>query len=225
MPKSTFFRLPQAKQDRLLEAAKEEFSRVPLKEASIANIVKLADIPRGSFYQYFEDKEDLYYYYFELLRKGSERDLEAAVQNASGDLLAGFETYFVKMISEILVGEHAQFYQHMFVNMDYHSSRRVAHSIDGDVSEEKRCQRKANVEKMMASIDTTKVRIKNEHELDLLFQVLMNAAFSTIAHSYRQKNGERAASVEEVTKDFQLKMDWIKHGATYGSEERRGMND
>ena len=54
---------------------KKEFSRLPLKDASIANIIKDAEIPRGSFYQYFENKEDLYYYYFHTLKKNSQRDL------------------------------------------------------------------------------------------------------------------------------------------------------
>ncbi len=58
MPTNTFFHLPEEKQQRLLDAAQIEFSRHSLQEASIANIVKLAEIPRGSFYQYFENKED-----------------------------------------------------------------------------------------------------------------------------------------------------------------------
>ena len=44
MPKQTFFHLPEEKKKRLLEAARVEFSRVPLKDASIANIVKIAEI-------------------------------------------------------------------------------------------------------------------------------------------------------------------------------------
>ena len=60
--------MPEEKQQRLLDA-QIEFSRHSLQEASIANIVKLAEIPRGSFYQYFENKEDLYFYYFATLRK------------------------------------------------------------------------------------------------------------------------------------------------------------
>ena len=65
MPKQTFFHLPEEKKKRLLEAARVEFSRVPLKDSSIANIVKIAEIPRGSFYQYFESKEDLLRIYLE----------------------------------------------------------------------------------------------------------------------------------------------------------------
>src|SRR5690625_7184258 len=62
LPKQTVFNLPKDKKDHLLYAVEKEFSRVPLYEASISNIVKTADIPRGSFYQYFEDKEDAYFY-------------------------------------------------------------------------------------------------------------------------------------------------------------------
>ena len=46
MPTNTFFHLPEEKQQRLLDAAQIEFSRHSLQEASIANIVKLAEIPR-----------------------------------------------------------------------------------------------------------------------------------------------------------------------------------
>ena len=60
MPTQTFFRLPSEKRERLTEAAWEEFTRVPFSEASINRIIRGAQIPRGSFYQYFEDKEDLF---------------------------------------------------------------------------------------------------------------------------------------------------------------------
>lgn len=105
MPTDTFFHLPLDKQKRILSAAKKEFSRVPLKDASIANIIKDAEIPRGSFYQYFENKEDLYYYYFHTLKKNSQRDLIRSIQHEKGDLFAGFEWYFSRMIEEVLEGK------------------------------------------------------------------------------------------------------------------------
>ena len=58
----TFLRLPEEKRNRFLEAAWEEFTSVPFEEASINKIVRRAKIPRGSFYQYFSDKEDLFFY-------------------------------------------------------------------------------------------------------------------------------------------------------------------
>ena len=51
MPKQTFLNLPKDKKQKILEAAKNEFSRVSVTEASINNIVTEANIARGSFYQ------------------------------------------------------------------------------------------------------------------------------------------------------------------------------
>ena len=58
----TFLRLPEEKRGRFLEAAWAEFTRVKFADASINQIVRHAGIPRGSFYQYFADKEDLFHY-------------------------------------------------------------------------------------------------------------------------------------------------------------------
>ena len=58
----TFLRLPEEKRTRFLEAAWEEFTRVSFAEASTNQIVRRAGVPRGSFYQYFRDKEDLFAY-------------------------------------------------------------------------------------------------------------------------------------------------------------------
>ena len=60
MPKVTFYNLPEHKKATLISAVNQEFSRVPLYDASISNIVKSAGIPRSSFYQYFADKEDAF---------------------------------------------------------------------------------------------------------------------------------------------------------------------
>lgn len=59
MPTQRFLHLPPAKQQRILGAARQELCRVPAEQMSINKIVQAAQIPRGSFYQYFEDKADL----------------------------------------------------------------------------------------------------------------------------------------------------------------------
>lgn len=59
MPTERFFRLSKEKIEIIRVAAIEEFKRVPPEDASINKIVQTADISRGSFYTYFEDKYDL----------------------------------------------------------------------------------------------------------------------------------------------------------------------
>ena len=62
MPTSTFYNLPEEKKEKLLDAIKNEFTRVPYSDVSINKIIQAADISRGSFYQYFEDKDDMLSY-------------------------------------------------------------------------------------------------------------------------------------------------------------------
>jgi AcrR family transcriptional regulator len=64
VPKDTFNNLSEDKKRKIFDAAVLEFSIRRFSEASINQIVKTAGIPRGSFYQYFEDKEDIYLYMF-----------------------------------------------------------------------------------------------------------------------------------------------------------------
>lgn len=69
MPKDTFHNLSEDKKRKIFDAALKEFSTRRFSEASINQIVKSAGIPRGSFYQYFEGKEDLYLYMIEDVSK------------------------------------------------------------------------------------------------------------------------------------------------------------
>lgn len=62
MPSQTFINLSEEKKKKLMDAAIKEFSNATLDKASINKIVADAQIPRGSFYMYFDDKYDLFYY-------------------------------------------------------------------------------------------------------------------------------------------------------------------
>ena len=62
MPKQTFLNLSDAKRKAFLEIALEEFANNDYKTASVSKIVEKAGIAKGSVYQYFEDKQDLFMY-------------------------------------------------------------------------------------------------------------------------------------------------------------------
>lgn len=66
MPNQTFFNLEEKKRKRITEAALDEFSTNDYNSASINTIIKNADIPKGSMYQYFNNKKDLYLYLVDL---------------------------------------------------------------------------------------------------------------------------------------------------------------
>jgi len=77
MPKQTFFNLPEDKRNAILDLAIEEFAENDYKNASISRIVAQAGIAKGSFYQYFEDKKDLYLYLIDLGAQEKRRMLQA----------------------------------------------------------------------------------------------------------------------------------------------------
>ncbi|WP_437957737.1 TetR/AcrR family transcriptional regulator [Sorangium sp. So ce119] len=91
MPKSTFFGLPEERRDRLVREAIVEFADRTYAEASLSQIARRARIPKGSFYQYFDDKLDLYRW---LLTEEAPRRKRAFVGAAplEGDFWARLET-------------------------------------------------------------------------------------------------------------------------------------
>lgn len=81
MPKDTFFNLSNSKRDRIVEAALSEFQMHTFDHASINRIVEKSNISKGSFYQYFEDKKDLYKYLIEKIATDKMAYLTPAMQN------------------------------------------------------------------------------------------------------------------------------------------------
>ena len=96
MPSSTFLNLPAEKQEKLFEAATREFSHRPFNEASINQIIKEAGIPRGSFYMYFQDKEDLFRY-----------------------LLKGYMDQLFMLLEEVLLRDGGDIFQALLDLYDY----------------------------------------------------------------------------------------------------------
>jgi len=70
LPTTTFFNLPEEKKKRVINAAVDEFAQNGYTKSNITRMVNKAEIAKGSFYQYFEDKEDLYRH---ILKKAVEK--------------------------------------------------------------------------------------------------------------------------------------------------------
>ena len=83
MPTNTFFNLPIEKKKKIMNAAKSEFVEYSFYDASINRIIKNAGISRGSFYMYFENKEDLFLYILDGYR---EEVLAEIVKGVNGEV-------------------------------------------------------------------------------------------------------------------------------------------
>jgi AcrR family transcriptional regulator len=95
MPKDTFFNLPTEKKERVIEAAMEEFATRSYHKARITAIANNADIAKGSFYQYFDNKKDLLKYIMELA-------VDKKLEYINHDMMANKKKYgFFQLLHEV----------------------------------------------------------------------------------------------------------------------------
>ena len=115
MPSQTFLNLDPKKQQKLLDAAMEEFSTVRYTEASVNHIIQQAGIPRGSFYMYFVDKDDLFSYILELNKKKIIAFMIDVIRSCQGNLEQSFLTLFDVFTDEIITHNLSRFLKNMFL--------------------------------------------------------------------------------------------------------------
>lgn len=120
MPKSLFFKLDETKRTRITEAALTEFSSNIYNESSINQIIKTADISRGSFYKYFEDKEDVYFHMVQIVFENTavtffdtHEDLE------SMSILRLYRESFRYHLSLLSNPQYKSFIKNMHLSMNY----------------------------------------------------------------------------------------------------------
>lgn len=97
MPKDTFFNLPEKKRNRIISTAMTVFSKTHYKKVTIDSIVDDAEISKGSFYQYFEDKDDLYKYIFNQIGNQKKQVLEQ-IEKTKEEL--SFKEYVIRLLEE-----------------------------------------------------------------------------------------------------------------------------
>lgn len=88
MPKPTFFNLPQQKRHIIEQAALDEFSTYGFDNSNMNRIVEQSGIAKGSFYQYFEDKKDVYFHLVDMLFQKKMQAVAPIIQDCGKYLFA-----------------------------------------------------------------------------------------------------------------------------------------
>lgn len=96
MPKATFDNLDPEKRDRFLHVAFQEFCQHDYRQASISHIVKTLGIAKGSVYQYFENKADLYLYLYQVATTKKGEFVQARPMAAGEDFFDWIESLWVE---------------------------------------------------------------------------------------------------------------------------------
>lgn len=201
MPKQTFYNLPEQKRETLIRAAKKEFARAPFVEASIANIIKEAAIPRGSFYQYFEDKEDLYHYLLEDLSSRRQASFITSLERNNGDLFAAIQYNFKEILFELTdEKENEFFYRNVFTNMDYQMGNHLFGTIDSKQMDE---QYKA----LTTYINRDTLALEKEEHLKYMIEIILSIMIKSIVYKYVKR-----VSNEDVYDHFMLQLQLVRNG-------------
>ena|SRR5690625_4816764 len=129
MPLQTFFNLPVEKQKKIITSAKREFARVPFSEASINNIIKDANISRGSFYQYFDDKEDLFFYLLNEHTKERHKHFIYYLEKNDGNIFKTMLAMFKSILAKLDNNDMHKFYRNVFLHLNYETEKKLINSF------------------------------------------------------------------------------------------------
>lgn len=195
MPKETFFNLKEAKRDKIEKALINEFSRVSFEQASISNIVAEAEIPRGSFYQYFEDKEDAIKYVIEKFIRIEHKKMNQFLIDSNRDI---FEAIF-------------KFYNYMIESTENGSFRLIKNIFQelrkNNISIFEAQNEIGSKEEANKFINTDNLNIEQEEDLKYFMKIL-----TTITRTVASEVINKKITREEGEKALRRQLEIVKNG-------------
>ncbi|MBQ1173145.1 MAG: TetR/AcrR family transcriptional regulator [Lachnospiraceae bacterium] len=199
MPSERFFNLPMDKKKRIIESALKEFARVPFDEISINRIIQDADISRGSFYQYFEDKADLQTFLLSDFAEQIKTKTKRYLQEKKGDMFQFFEDGLNFIID---IGMKTPFIY-------------VCKNVFSQMSQCKGCNQDSPIEKDIRLLfEKVTVTMKNEYyqaydmeDVVVVWEMLLMLVKESIVRIFIMEEPK-----EEVMEKYQKKVEIMKIG-------------
>ena len=202
MPTVTFMNLSKEKKDKIIKAAKKEFSRVPISEVLIKNIVEDAEIARGSFYQYFDSKEDLLKFLLEEEMEKVDEFAKQALKETSGDIFEVYIRMYDFLINQDLIKEDKIFHQKVLENIK--TSEEDFYILKNLMGEE--LKGPFQKDEIISKVDNSKLKINNDDDLKIIIKMLFIVTKKAIVSSFKYNSKEEA-------RDEYIKMiEFLKYG-------------
>lgn len=201
MIKKTFYNLPYEKKKRITDAVIKEFMERPNEKVSINRIIKTAEISRGSFYQYFDDKVDLIEIITKTMFEESSNKAKEILKLSCGDLFV----MYIKMFDYF--GDYSSQKQTMKIMRNIVDSFKANDDLVSEYLKNRFNMALTNNE-IYTMVDRQNLKFQDNESvkclIEILTQVLKNAIFDVfVAGSDR----------EEVRERLIKKIDIIKQGA------------
>lgn len=201
MIKKTFYNLPYEKRKRITDAVIKEFMERPNEKVSINRIIKTAEISRGSFYQYFDDKVDLIEIITKTMFEESSNKAKEILKLSCGDLFV----MYIKMFDYF--GDYSSQKQTMKIMRNIVDSFKANDDLVSEYLKNRFNMALSNNE-IYLMVDRQNLKFQDNESvkclIEILTQVLKNAIFDVfVAGSDREGVRERLIK----------KIDIIKQGA------------
>lgn len=206
MPTERFYRLPKAKKQVIRQAAIKEFARVPFEKASINQIIQNADISRGSFYTYFEDKQDVVRYIFEdntrQMQECCERELDKNDGNLF-DMLEWLLEFTIRKLEEskemVQLVRNVCSYQENTRAMGFEIGYRPPMGSPGKEKTTQWLAKRIRMERFAR---------RSEEELDVVLQLGVTSLILAVRFYYEQPD-----QLDQIRKRYLDSLEVIKYGA------------
>lgn len=201
MIKKTFYNLPYEKRKRITDAVIKEFMERPNEKVSINRIIKTAEISRGSFYQYFDDKVDLIEIITKTMFEESNNKAKEILKLSCGDLFV----MYIKMFDYF--GDYSSQKQTMKIMRNIVDSFKANDDLVSEYLKNRFNMALTNNE-IYTMVDRQNLKFQDNESvkclIEILTQVLKNAIFDVFV---------AGSDHEEVRERLIKKIDIIKQGA------------
>ncbi len=163
MIKQTYYNLPNDKKERILKAIISEIDKYDFEDISINRIVHTAQISRGSFYQYFDNKTDLFHLILEDFRLDMYNACKSALNEAEGDLIAACKMVFDYVVEVSAKQYYASAFKTVFSFTNYNSQFLI----------EKSCpQGEPIIQEIMQLVNKDLLNIDSENDIAFMLEII-----------------------------------------------------
>ena len=151
-------------------------------------------ISRGSFYQYFESKEDLLKYIIMQDTESKNKEIADLLKETDGDIFELCIFLYDKMTKKIEKDENMIVFRKIFNNIMQSKEKRV---LENNLIDFKM---------IFKIIKSNNLKIQNEKELEILLKMLIDITFKSIMYSKMNENKK------EEREKFLKRLEFIKFG-------------
>lgn len=199
MPSNTFFNLPEEKRETILEAAREEFSRVPYEKASINKMIRAAKIPRGSFYMYFTDKEDLFHHLMQFQSDQVVESMAAILAERRGDIFAAVLGFYDAAVLQFRQGKEDAAYKKLAGIMMRNPVLGQAYMTSG---------RETILSALAEGVDASRLDLRGEDDMETILMTLMGI----LAHAVMEALCSPTSGPAQIRNRLENTLDIMRRG-------------